>query len=231
MKNSTVSTASNSSAHVPAKMRSSHELEPNTALQAVEDLGRRFAGWVQELTENPFQGLKGGCFDHEDEKPKPRKKRIDQRERLMKELFQLQDLDGNGMLEEEELVKLNEKIAMLHYGKEIDKQGVKSKYKDLFRAQLSSDGRPVPYSTFRTYMSHCLQTTDPDDQVAQEMILEQFIAEAQSGRDAFLFNSFMSVSDAPYLAKISSPQPQPPRPQPPSRPARPPSNVARWKGC
>eukprot|EP00929_Paragymnodinium_shiwhaense_P038866 TRINITY_DN2047_c0_g1_i3.p1 TRINITY_DN2047_c0_g1~~TRINITY_DN2047_c0_g1_i3.p1 ORF type:complete len:184 (-),score=17.49 TRINITY_DN2047_c0_g1_i3:554-1105(-) len=39
------------------------------------------------------------------------------REQLLQRLFRLHDLSGNGMLEEVELTKLNEKIAMLHHGK------------------------------------------------------------------------------------------------------------------
>jgi len=129
--------------------------------------------------------------------------RVDQRERLVSDLFQLHDLNGNGFLEEEELVKLNEKIAMLHSGPLIDKQAVRSKYIELFRTKLDSQGKPVPYSTFRSYMFQVLQKADPDDLRAQEMILEQFIAEAQSGIEAFRFNSFHSVTDVPYLAKMS----------------------------
>lgn len=40
---------------------------------------------------------------------------------LIAELFSLQDLNSDGFLDEEELVKLNEKIAMLHYGRDIDR--------------------------------------------------------------------------------------------------------------
>ena len=34
----------------------------------------------------------------------------------MNSTFRKQDLNGNGVLEEEELIKLNQKIAMMHYG-------------------------------------------------------------------------------------------------------------------
>lgn len=129
--------------------------------------------------------------------------RIDQREKLVGDLFRLHDLNRNGFLEEEELVKLNEKISMLHCGTDIDKQAIRRKYKELFRSKFDPQGRPVPYPTFRSYMFQVLQKADPDDVRAQEMILEQFIAEAQSGIEAFRFDSFHSVTDAPYLATMS----------------------------
>jgi len=123
-------------------------------------------------------------------------------EPLMKELFDLQDLNKNGFLEEEELVKLNEKITMLHYGKDqTDRGAVKQQYKELFREKLDPNGQPVSFEIFRRYMLDRLDEMDRD-RLAQELILEQFIAEAQSGRTAFHCPSFYSVTDQPYRAKI-----------------------------
>jgi len=122
----------------------------------------------------------------------------------MTELFCLQDLNGNGLLEEEELIKLNEKIAMLHYGRDTDRQIVKDKYRDVFRNGLSADGEAVSYDTFRTYMSDVLDKTD-SDKPSQEMILEQFVAEARDGREAFRSVSLASASDAPWLPTLLVP--------------------------
>lgn len=128
-------------------------------------------------------------------------------EPLMKELFELHDLNKNGVLEEDELIKLNEKIAMLHYGKDMDRSAVKQKYKDLFRSKLDPNGKPVAFEPFRIYMLEVLDGMDRD-RLAQELILEQFIAEAQSGRVLFHCPSFQSVTDLPYRSKIEE-RPQP----------------------
>mmetsp|Transcript_96199 Transcript_96199/g.267277 ORF Transcript_96199/g.267277 Transcript_96199/m.267277 type:complete len:243 (+) Transcript_96199:86-814(+) len=128
-------------------------------------------------------------------------------EELTRELFCLHDLNNNGLLEELELVKLNEKIAILHHGKDTDIQEVRSKYRNLFRSKLDPNGLPVPYETFRVYtlqMVDCLDT-DPE---AQEMILEQFVAEAQSGRRAFDFSSLVSESDSPIWASKQAVDPK-----------------------
>lgn len=127
-------------------------------------------------------------------------------EPLMQELFELQDLNKNGVLEEDELIKLNEKIAMLHYGKDTDRITVKQKYKDLFRSKLDPNGEPVPFPTFRRYMLGLLDDMDRD-RLAQELILEQFIAEAKSGRVCFHCPSFQSVTDQPYRSKIEEKAP------------------------
>jgi hypothetical protein len=122
----------------------------------------------------------------------------------LRELFNLHDLKGDGFLEEQELVKLNEKIAMLHYGSKADKQAVKTKYQELFRTKLDCRGQPVPYSVFQTYMHEFLNDLD-SSLSAQEMMLEQFIAEAQSGRMAFYTcASFQSLSDEPFLPRLST---------------------------
>jgi hypothetical protein len=123
-------------------------------------------------------------------------------EELMQQLFHLQDLNGNGVLEEDELIKLNEKIAMLHYGRHTDRQAVKNKFRDVFRSQLNEKGEPATYDAFRVYMFEVLEQADPGDTIAQEMILEQFIAEAMQGRAAFHQLSLASISDAPWMPSM-----------------------------
>lgn len=133
-------------------------------------------------------------------------KRGEALEALLQELFRLQDLKGNAVLEEGELVKINEKIDMLHYGKDSErKQQVKEKFLNIFRTHLNPHGQAVTYPAFREYMVHYLDELDPDPR-AQEMILEQFVAEAASAREAFYWPSMMSESDAPFLPKLSERQ-------------------------
>lgn len=112
-------------------------------------------------------------------------------------------MNSNGVLEEVELIKLNEKIAMLHYGKDADKFAVKDKYRKLFREELDSKGNPVPYGKFRGYMLKLLDAIDRS-KMAQELILEQWVEEAKSGRFAFHCHSFQSVTDEPFRSKIEA---------------------------
>jgi hypothetical protein len=113
---------------------------------------------------------------------------------LAGDLFSLQDLDSNGLLSEKELVKLNIKIAVLHYGEHTNKQAVEAKYQAMFRDRLDSEGRPVPLSVFQSYVSQMLDNIDPD-LVAQEMMLEQFIREAACARNLLSSRSFRSLAD------------------------------------
>lgn len=119
-------------------------------------------------------------------------------------LFSLHDLNGNGVLEESELVQLNSKVAMLHYGKDADLVAVKEKYRALFRDKLDPDGKPASYAVFRRYVLQVLDRLDPDP-LAQEMIVEQFAAEARSARAVFHVPSFASSTDQSFLSKISMP--------------------------
>lgn len=122
-------------------------------------------------------------------------------EELMQELFRAHDLNENGFLEELELIQLNKKMFMLHYGKDADLEAVAAKYRDLFRNGLDPEGEPVPYETFRRYMTKVLTDIDPDRR-AQIMIMEQFIAEAMAARSAFHLPSLASVSDLPFIDKL-----------------------------
>jgi len=119
---------------------------------------------------------------------------------LISELFCLQDLNSDGVLDENELVVLNENIAMLHYGQDVDKAAVKKKYKALFRKELDADGRPVPMAIFRRYVQRVLNELDPDP-AAQEMILEQFIIEARTAREIF-----WNVTDTAAVIKLTGRQ-------------------------
>lgn len=104
-------------------------------------------------------------------------------ENLTRELFRIHDLNGNGLLEESELIDLNEKIAMLHHGSDMNTAEVRRKYQDLFRTKMDPHGCPVAFSKFQDYAQELLDGLDADPE-AQEMILEQFVAEAFSGREA-----------------------------------------------
>jgi len=103
-------------------------------------------------------------------------------EQLTMELFTHHDISGSGLLEESELILLNEEIARLHHGAGADIAAVQRKYRALFRDHLDPNGEPVPYKTFRQYARQVLDALD-DDHEAQEMILEQFVAEAALARD------------------------------------------------
>jgi len=106
---------------------------------------------------------------------------LETNEALIRELFDLQDLDGNGFIEEFELIRLNEKISWLHHGRGVDREALRKHYTALFRSSLDPDGRPVPFEPFRKHIHEVLRGLDPDPR-AQEMILQQFIAEAECGR-------------------------------------------------
>lgn len=105
-------------------------------------------------------------------------------EGLMKELFRLHDLNGNGLLEEVELVKLNEKIAILHCGYDTDRAAVRERYSSIFRDRMNPQGQAATYATFRGYMYEILDGLDPDEPT-QTMILQQLIAEADLALAAF----------------------------------------------
>jgi len=108
----------------------------------------------------------------------------------------------NGFLEEAELVQLNKKIAMLHSGKDVDKVAVTEKYRNLFRSQFDPKGQPASYNIFAKYMHQVLDDIDMDV-MAQIMIMESFIAEADSARKFFRVPSFESKLDAPFVRYIS----------------------------
>uniref|UniRef100_A0A7S4PTJ9 EF-hand domain-containing protein n=1 Tax=Alexandrium monilatum TaxID=311494 RepID=A0A7S4PTJ9_9DINO len=106
-------------------------------------------------------------------------------EAMVHELFCLQDLESDGLLDEEELIRLNQQIAVLHYGQDTDLNAVRKKFQALFRERLHPQGLPVPFPAFREHMLKALDAMDSDEP-SQEMAMEHFIDEASSARVHFL---------------------------------------------
>jgi len=127
-------------------------------------------------------------------------------EELLHQLFVLQDLDKNGMLEERELVLLNRNIAISHYGPDVDEEELTAKYQNLFRTRLAcnDEQQAVPYARFRSFQLDVLNGLDSDYR-GQKMILEQWIAEASAARKLFHRLELRSDSDISFLSKISEP--------------------------
>ncbi|CAE7638187.1 unnamed protein product [Symbiodinium pilosum] len=104
-------------------------------------------------------------------------------DRLARELFLLHDLDGDGLLGEDELVQINLTIAVLHHGDNADLVHVEDSYRAMFREQFSPEGHDaIRFGCFRGYLLDLLRNIDPDVK-AQKMILEQFITEAAVARE------------------------------------------------
>merc|ERR1719498_1327408 len=104
-------------------------------------------------------------------------------EDLILELFRLHDLDGNGLLSEGELIRINEAISEIHHGypKQDERTALKTKYQQLFRDQLDADGHAVPFGRFREYILRVVRGYDKHAE-AQAMIVEQWVAEAHTAR-------------------------------------------------
>jgi len=167
-----------------------YEIDPNELSH--KDIMRRFIDTPREAPLLPQQ-RRG--------KPQEAPGGGSELEGLMQELFRLQDLDGDGLLQEAELVQLNKKNALLHYGRDADLDAVEKQFREVFRTGLDPQGRPVPYATFREYMLQVLKGQD-NDESAQTLIMEHFIAEAGAARAAFRVPSFHSEADAPFLPHL-----------------------------
>ncbi|CAE7574239.1 CK1, partial [Symbiodinium natans] len=130
-------------------------------------------GFVESILESDACGFNTRCdcaeasFSDERQKYRSTKTR---RDALLEELFAAHDLNKNGLLEELELIQLNKKIVLLHYGRNADMEAVKKKYQDIFRRNLSATGEPINFPIFRDYIHQVLNSIDPDP-TAQEMIL------------------------------------------------------------
>lgn len=99
-------------------------------------------------------------------------------------LFDIHDFNGNGLLDLDELIAINVIIARLRYGNKTDTFAVETRYRNMYWRSLSPSGRPVDRTGFITYTLGVLADMDEDFN-AQELIMEQFIAEAEAARNIY----------------------------------------------
>lgn len=145
------------------------------------------------------------CCESDPKPPSRRKRSKDtppgpQLEDLIWQLFHAHDLNGDNLLDEQELIKLNEGVAKVHDNedRDFDVAAVREKYSKLFREKLDSEGNPVRYEKFRDYILALLSELDSHED-AQEMLMEQFLVEARIARTV--------VTGAPLLVDTSRPKP------------------------
>jgi len=167
---------------------SSPQGSPNKTLRDESELPSKVLPMKVSPTGRPRRSRNTvcDCCDDEDSPSVPRKRVRgaepgEQLENLIEELFLAQDLKGDGLLDEAELVELNEAVAHVHDSKGSDSDAIRKKYSNLFREKLDPEGQPVPYAAFRRYMLDMLDEIDRNEE-AQEMIVEQFLAEARLAR-------------------------------------------------
>mmetsp|Transcript_22074 Transcript_22074/g.41603 ORF Transcript_22074/g.41603 Transcript_22074/m.41603 type:complete len:257 (+) Transcript_22074:74-844(+) len=186
--------------------------------RACRPLKKTRGGFLETLVDADACGFNThcDCSDASFGDKRQRCQNTSRREALIQELFVAHDLNKNGLLEELELIQLNKKIVMLHLGKDFDKDAVKAKYQDIFRRNFNVHGEPVNFVVFRNYMHKVLNGID-SDVAAQEMMLEQWLAEAQVARVLFHQPSVTSVSDLPFLSSISFNKDDLPKPASPGR--------------
>merc|ERR1740121_3516190 len=89
---------------------------------------------------------------------------------------------------------------MLHYGPDTDLNEVRTKFGNLFR-EISKDGQLVDLETYRNYLQSVLDEIDRSPR-AQAMILEQWVAEAESARAALSIPAMRCDSDAEFLPHL-----------------------------
>jgi len=131
-------------------------------------------------------------------RPVPEEPRAQRLEALIRQLFNLQDLNADGLIQESEL---RHSIASLRQGQAVNSAlSMRTAGRALFLNRLDAYGRPVPYPTFRKYVLQILQELDPDE-AAQEIILDQFVAEANMSRGVgvFRYKCQKHIAQAPYM--------------------------------
>jgi hypothetical protein len=100
-----------------------------------------------ELKMEHLEGLSYGS-NHRALRPVPEEPRHQKLEALIRQLFNLQDLN-HSIIEEADLASLSDRIARIRPGKGFNFAAIRNTGRALFRERLDAFGRPVPYPVFR----------------------------------------------------------------------------------
>ena len=122
-------------------------------------------------------------------------------------IFQLTDLDGDGLITVDEfvLMGLNQTKAHSERVWTLDEEEeIKDVFVRKYHEEIDSNFQPVSYSKYKQYLSRTVDTMDPGDWRSQSMIYEGLCVEAALGREMMVasHNKGLHLSRAPRLPTI-----------------------------
>ena len=103
-----------------------------------------------------------------------------------KKLFQLTDLNGDGLITPEEFALMGLNQTKAHAEKKLtqhDEQGIKGIFIQKFSKEIDSSLKPVPFPEYKEYILRSVNNMDPGDKQAQSMILDGLLVEATLARE------------------------------------------------
>ena len=88
-----------------------------------------------------------------------------------KKLFQLTDLNGDGLITPEEFALMGLNQTKAHAEKKLtqhDEQGIKGIFIQKFSKEIDSSLKPVPFAEYKEYILRSVNNMDPGDKEARE---------------------------------------------------------------
>ena len=88
-----------------------------------------------------------------------------------KKLFQLTDLNGDGLITPEEFALMGLNQTKAHAEKKLtqhDEQGIKGIFIQKFSKEIDSSLKPVPFPEYKEYILRSVNNMDPGDKEARE---------------------------------------------------------------
>ena len=103
-----------------------------------------------------------------------------------KKLFELTDLNGDGLITVDEFALMGLNQTKVHAEKKLsrqDEQSIKDVFVKKFFNEIDSSFQPVPYGKYKDYILRSVNHMDPGDFQAQSLIFDGLVVEATLARE------------------------------------------------
>jgi len=131
----------------------------------------------------------------------PEKDRI----QAVRKLFELTDLEKDGLIDVDEFVEMGLRQARMHGSKRTayrDEASIKDSFKRKFGDEIDASLKPVPYFKYKEYILRTVSNKHPHNMKAQTHSLHCMVADAQIAHSRIMVDRALQHVHSPRLPTI-----------------------------
>eukprot|EP00435_Cladocopium_sp_Y103_P049502 s1614_g14.t4 len=150
---------------------------------------------IRSMGSVPFCDCSQLCTDHK-EKKDPESPLEMERLQAARQLFELTDLNGDGLISVEEFALMGLLQTKEKKMTKVEEEQIRQIFVQRFGRDINSSFWPVPYAQYKEYIMWSVNSMDPGDLKAQSLIWDGLLVEAKIARQMATEDKALQVAPA-----------------------------------